>query len=181
MLMHLWAGVQCSHQREAPDSFPFATCALLPVPCHSWISESLFPASNHISHRIPGSPCSLPSLTKRPLQRLPATREKHLIRSLSRHALSCLYPVIPGSRDLFSLPPITYSTASPALRVPSVADKTSFASPSSGMSPCHVARCLPVSYTSLLSFRSQPATIGCIADLAWLPFIVPFYSPHPLF
>jgi len=54
-----------SHEREAPDSFPFATCASLACNCHTQIARSLFPLSNHISRPIPGSPCSLPSLTKR--------------------------------------------------------------------------------------------------------------------
>ena len=51
-----------SPQREAPDSFPFATYA---APCHSWISRFLFPASNHIPRRFPGSRCSHLLLTKR--------------------------------------------------------------------------------------------------------------------
>jgi hypothetical protein len=62
----LWAGRSVPATREKHLIRSLSQSALLlPAPCHSQISRSLFPASNHISRPIPGSPCSLPSLTKR--------------------------------------------------------------------------------------------------------------------
>jgi len=47
---------QSSHEREAPDSFPFRHALLLPASCQSQDLKIRL---------VPGSPCSIPSLTKR--------------------------------------------------------------------------------------------------------------------
>jgi hypothetical protein len=50
------------------------------------------------------------------------------------------------------------------------------------LSPCHVSPSKPYTRLPYVIFSAaQPATICCIADLAWLPIIVPFSNTHPLF
>src|SRR5579863_4697679 len=54
-----------SHEREAPDSFPFATCASLACILSSVDLWILLPCPQSHIPPDPRFPCSLPSLTKR--------------------------------------------------------------------------------------------------------------------
>ena len=79
---------------------------LLPSPCHSWISRSLFPPSNHTSRRVPGSPCSLPSLTK---------RHSHSPSRISLqnplHQILCKFKFISSSASVHPIPIFSFLTA----------------------------------------------------------------------
>ena len=105
----LWAGaLSASHEREAPDSFPFAkmrfSCLHPVIPRSTNLNH---PYSNHISRPIPGSPRSLPVADKTsfPFPFWNFSKESLSIRSL------CKFKFISSSASLHPIPIFSFLTA----------------------------------------------------------------------